>query len=131
MPNPPGSKYGPYSTNIRNVNSVHWQPWLKPESRCLVPVTSFSEYAPEPNLETGKKDIVWFSLNDERPLFAFAGIWREWTGTRGTKAKPETGDHTRGHASSEHIKVLRSTKTGWICEALADTAEIHLMEPNR
>lgn len=94
MPNPPGSKYGPYSTNIRNVNSSHWRRWLAPESRCLVPVTSFSEYAPEPNPTTGKKDIVWFALNDERPLFAFAGIWTDWNGTRGTKAKPETGAHT-------------------------------------
>ena len=30
----------------------------------------------EPNLATGKKDLVWFALNDDRPLFAFAGIWR-------------------------------------------------------
>lgn len=93
MPNPVGSKYGPYSTNIRNVNSSHWRRWLQPESRCLVPVTSFSEYAPDPNPATGKKDIVWFALNDRRPLFAFAGIWTDWNGTRGTKANPEIGAH--------------------------------------
>jgi putative SOS response-associated peptidase YedK len=29
----------------------------------------------------------------ERPLFAFAGIWTDWTGTRGTKANPVEGDH--------------------------------------
>jgi hypothetical protein len=34
----------------------------------------FAEYAPEPNPETKKKDVVWFALSDERPLFAFAGI---------------------------------------------------------
>ena len=28
-----------------------------------------------------------------RPAFAFAGIWRPWTGTRGTKAAPEEGEH--------------------------------------
>ncbi|CAN5167892.1 SOS response-associated peptidase [soil metagenome] len=93
MPNPPGAKYGQYSTNIRNAKSPHWRRWLKPESRCLVPATSFSEYAPEPNPATGKKDIVWFALSDDRPTFAFAGIWTDWTGTRGTKAKPEAGDH--------------------------------------
>jgi hypothetical protein len=31
---------------------------------------SFAEYAPEPNPETKKKDVVWFALNDDRPLFA-------------------------------------------------------------
>jgi hypothetical protein len=30
-------------------------------------------YAPEPNPETKKKDVVWFTLNDDRPLTAFAG----------------------------------------------------------
>jgi putative SOS response-associated peptidase YedK len=48
--------------------------WLKPENRCLVPFNSFAEYAPEPNPETKKKDVVWFALNDDRPLTAFAGI---------------------------------------------------------
>jgi putative SOS response-associated peptidase YedK len=51
--------------------------WLKPENRCLVPVNSFAEYAPEPNPET-KKDVVWFVLNEDRPLFALAGIWTEY-----------------------------------------------------
>lgn len=70
-------------TNVRNVKSPHWRPWLKPEYRCLVPVSSFSEYA-----DTKPKKIpVWFGLADDRPLFAFAGIWRPWTGVRGTKAE--------------------------------------------
>jgi putative SOS response-associated peptidase YedK len=33
------------------------------------------KYAPEPNPETKKKDVVWFALDDNRPLFSFAGIW--------------------------------------------------------
>jgi hypothetical protein len=37
--------------------------WLKPENRCLVPANSFAEYAPEPNPETKKKDVVWFALS--------------------------------------------------------------------
>jgi len=65
---------------------------LKPESRCLVPFTSFAEYAPEPNPET-KKDVVWFALNDERPFAAFAGIWTTYNGDRGTKSKPISGPH--------------------------------------
>jgi hypothetical protein len=39
------------------------------------PGDSFSEYAPEPDPVTKKRDVVWFALNDDRPLFAFAGIW--------------------------------------------------------
>jgi SOS response associated peptidase (SRAP) len=40
-----------------------------------------------------KKDVVWFALNDDRPLFAFAGIWTEFKGDRGTKSKPIPGPH--------------------------------------
>ena len=79
----PGPKaYGELPvTNVRNVRSPHWRPWLKPEFRCLVPVSSFSEYADT----KPRKTPVWFALDDDRPLFAFAGIWRPWTGVRGTK----------------------------------------------
>jgi hypothetical protein len=48
-------------------------------------------YAPEPNPETKKKDVVWF--DDDRPLVAFAGIWTEFKGERGTKSKPVPGPH--------------------------------------
>ena len=81
-------------TNIRNTTSPHWRGWLKPENRCLVPFNSFAEYAPEPNPETSKKDVVWFALNEDRPLFAFAGIWTEFKGDRGTKSKPIPGPHS-------------------------------------
>ena len=62
-------------------------------TRSLVPANSFAEYAPEPNPETKKKDVVWFALNDDRPLFAFAGIWTVFNGDRGTKSKPVPGPH--------------------------------------
>jgi putative SOS response-associated peptidase YedK len=58
-----------------------------------VPANSFSEYAPEANPVTKKKDVVWFTLNEERPLFAFAGIWTEFRGDQGTKSKPISGPH--------------------------------------
>jgi putative SOS response-associated peptidase YedK len=92
-------------TNIRNMNSPHWRRWLGPESRCLVPATSFSEYNDTANPKSlknadgtphemaGKKDVVWFALSEERPIFTFAGIWTEWAGARGTKAKPIDGTH--------------------------------------
>jgi putative SOS response-associated peptidase YedK len=92
MPPPPRTG-GPPVTNIRNTSSPHWRGWLKPESRCLVPFDSFDEYAPEPNPETGKKDVVWFAINEDRPLFAFAGIWTEFKGDGGTKSKPVPGPH--------------------------------------
>jgi putative SOS response-associated peptidase YedK len=76
MPPPPRAGGFPV-TNIRNTSSPHWRGWLKPENRCLVPFNSFAEYAPEPNPETKKKDVVWFALNDDRPLAAFAGIWSD------------------------------------------------------
>jgi len=90
-PPPPPRTGGPPVTNIRNTSSPHWRGWLKPENRCLVPANSFAEYAPEPNPETKKKDVVWFALSDERALFAFAGIWTEYRGDRGTKSKPVPG----------------------------------------
>ena len=92
MPPPPRIG-GPPVTNIRNTSSPHWRGWLKPENRCLVPFNSFAEYAPEANPETKKKDVVWFALIENRPLFAFAGMWTTYNGDRGTKSKPIPGPH--------------------------------------
>jgi putative SOS response-associated peptidase YedK len=89
---PPLKTGGLPVTNIRNTSSPHWRAWLKPENRCLVPFNNFAEFAPEPNPET-KKDVVWFALNEDRPLCAFAGIWTEFKGDRGTKSKPIPGPH--------------------------------------
>ncbi|PIP00657.1 SOS response-associated peptidase [Pleomorphomonas carboxyditropha] len=88
MPSPP-QYAGPPITNIRNTQSPHWRRWLGPESRCLVPVTSFCEYEDA----KPKKIPTWFALNDDRPLFAFAGIWTTWHGTRGPKSAPIEGEH--------------------------------------
>nr|WP_262273455.1 SOS response-associated peptidase [Microvirga sp. HBU65207] len=40
-----------------------------------------------------RKTPVWFALSRDQPLAAFAGIWRLWTGVRGTKAEPAEGEH--------------------------------------
>jgi putative SOS response-associated peptidase YedK len=87
MPPPPRTRRSAFH-DIRNTSSPHWRGWLKPETRCLVPAISFAEYAPEPNPETKKKDVVW-------PLFAFGGLWTEFKGDRGTKSKPIPG-HSPG-----------------------------------
>jgi putative SOS response-associated peptidase YedK len=88
MPCPPAYG-GPPVTNIRNTKSLHWRAWLNPANRCLVPATSFCEYADT----KPRKTPTWFALDESRPLFAFAGIWCNWTGMRGTKANPVEGEH--------------------------------------
>jgi putative SOS response-associated peptidase YedK len=46
MPTPPqypaGRQVERGVTNIRQMSSSHWRPWLGPEHRCLVPFTSFA-----------------------------------------------------------------------------------------
>jgi putative SOS response-associated peptidase YedK len=64
-------------TNIRNYGSPFWRSSLSnADQRCLVPVTSFQEWSVEPDSATGKKRAHWFSV-PSRPIFNFAGAWRE------------------------------------------------------
>lgn len=75
------------TTNVRNTASAHWKRWLGVESRCVVPLTSFSEF------DHGAKQDVWFALSPDRPLAFFAGIWTpQWTGVRKIKNGVETTD---------------------------------------
>jgi putative SOS response-associated peptidase YedK len=80
---PPPNVTGRPVTNVRNTSSAYWRSWLNPRFRCLVPATSYCEY------QEGSKVPTWFALGLERPLFAFAGIWRPWTGVRAREA----GEH--------------------------------------
>ncbi len=66
-------------TNIRNVKSPHWKPWLGPANRCVVPATSFSEYGPHPDPVTKKKPLYWFALNEKKPLFGSLASGRAGT----------------------------------------------------
>ena len=63
-------------TNFRDdkLGSAFWAASFK-ERRCLVPVTSFAE-------PKGRRPAMWhwFALDETRPLFAFAGIWRSYKG---------------------------------------------------
>jgi putative SOS response-associated peptidase YedK len=74
------------TTNIRNLNSKHWRRWYGPESRCIVPFTSFSEF----NKEAGGD--IWFALDKSRPLACFAGLWTNWTSVRKIKEGETTND---------------------------------------
>ena len=88
MPGPP--QYGGQPvTNIRNVRSPHWRGWLDKRNRCIVPATSFCEYADT----KPRKTPIRFALNEHRPLFAFAGLWTPWKGVRGPKSAPVEGGH--------------------------------------
>jgi putative SOS response-associated peptidase YedK len=89
MPGPPQFGGAPV-TNIRNTKSAHWRAWLQPANRCVVPWTSFCEYA---NTKP-RKTPTWFAFDESQPLAMFAGIWTTWRGTRGTKANPVAGEHT-------------------------------------
>ena len=86
MPTPPkfvkGADRG--VTNIRNAASPHWRRWLGPANRCVVPATSFAEPDPHNRID-GRTPNVWFGLNENRPLFFFAGIWTPWHGVRKVK----------------------------------------------
>ncbi len=88
-PQPGEKKRTGYVTNVRHPTWGYWKPWLGPENRCLVPVTSFCE--PDNRGEKGLP--TWFALDETRPLFFFAGNWRPWVGPPGTKANQADGDH--------------------------------------
>ena len=49
-----------------------------------MPATSFCEWT-----DSRPKVTHWFAVDESEPPFAFAGIWRLWTGER----KGETGEH--------------------------------------
>ncbi|WP_277981136.1 SOS response-associated peptidase family protein [Sphingomonas phyllosphaerae] len=71
----PSVKLTKYVTNVRNLSPSFWRSMLTTLARrCLVPVTSFSEYGIAPG-EDGKKPLHWFDV-PSRPIFAFARFWR-------------------------------------------------------
>ncbi|MGE0047080.1 MAG: SOS response-associated peptidase [Hyphomonadaceae bacterium] len=73
--------------NARSLTSPYWKPWLGPQWRALVPVSEFCEWT-----DTAPKQRRWFRLKDDE-AFCFAALWRPWTGTRGTKSNPVSGEH--------------------------------------
>jgi putative SOS response-associated peptidase YedK len=88
MPGPPQFGGVPI-TNIRNAKSPHWRTWLQPTNRCVVPFTSFCEWADT----KPKKAPTWFAFDQSRPLAFFAGIRTTWRGKRGPKSKSVEGEH--------------------------------------
>jgi putative SOS response-associated peptidase YedK len=77
---------------ITNVPNARRRPWrgLLARNRCVVPATSFCEFADT----RPSKTPVWFGLGEDRPLFGFAGLWTVWNGgIRGFKPFLVDGDH--------------------------------------
>ena len=74
------------TTNVRRTDSKHWTRWLGVPNRCLVPVTSFSEW------HAAAGEPVWFAAGAERPLMVFAGIWTTWTSVRKAREGEVTVD---------------------------------------
>src|ERR1700686_1661073 len=74
-----------------NVGNLPPMPGVFPDYPA--PIVRNAAEGRELTMDTKKKDVVWFALNEDRPLFAFAGIWTEFRGDRGTKSKPIPGSH--------------------------------------
>jgi putative SOS response-associated peptidase YedK len=118
FPPPPNAGKQPI-TNVRNVASAFWRPWLGRQGRCLMPVSSFCEYT-----DATPKVPHWFALGTERPLFAFAGIWRTWVGTRKGEDKEhrlfaflttEPNDVVRPiHAKAMPVVLTAATADCWL-----------------
>jgi putative SOS response-associated peptidase YedK len=106
-------------TNIRNV----WRGWLEARNRCLVPATSFCEYADT----KPRKTPTWFALSEDRPLFAFAGLWTGWRGVRGPKSAPVEGEHELfGFLTTEANAVVAAIHSKAMPVILTTTEEFDL-----
>ena len=67
-------------TNVRNLALPQWRKLAtEPNNRCLVPLTEFCEWTPDPQ-QVGKgkpvKGEMWFAVTDQ-PVFAVAGFWQQ------------------------------------------------------
>ena len=110
-------------TNVRNVKSPHWRRWLGKGSRCVVPATSFCEYADT----KPRKTPVWFALAEDRALFAFAGLWTPWRGLRGPKSAPIEGEHELfGFLTTEANAIVAPIHPKAMPVILTDPGEIDL-----
>lgn len=125
------------TTNIRNTASRHWQPWLGPQQRCLVPFTSFSE----PDQVGGSLKPIWFALEEDRPLAFFAGVWTPWSCVRKIKTGWEDCElygflttDANAEVATYHAKAMPVILTDpaewdlWLSDALWSEVQ-HLQRP--
>jgi putative SOS response-associated peptidase YedK len=77
---PPNPRSSLLTTSVREPDAPYWWRWLPSRGhRCLVPATEFSVMAGWSTKNQRERRI---SIAGERPLCAFAGVWRPWTGAR-------------------------------------------------
>ena len=113
------------TTNVRNTTSAHWRRWLRPEHRCLVPFTAFSE--PGRDAE-GKYRPIWFRLagDDPEPLAFFAGIHvRDYSCVRKMKTGLETCD-LFAFLTTEPSEPVRSVHPKAMPVILTERSELEL-----
>jgi putative SOS response-associated peptidase YedK len=79
LKDPPTEKPNKGTTNVRHPWFDDWKGYLGVQHRCLVPLTRFAEPT---KLDDGTSGNAWFALNKDEPLTFFAGLWRNWRGTR-------------------------------------------------
>ncbi len=123
MPSPSfalkGRDTDPGITNIRNADSAHWRRWLGVAHRCVVPANRFCEWeGTKP-----KKTKVWFALDEEQPLFFFAGAWTQWRGTR-KKTEGEQDLELFAFLTTEANKVVRPIHPKAMPAILRDQEEV-------
>src|SRR5271157_4730669 len=108
-------------TNIRNTKSPHWRRWLGKGSRCIVPATSFCDYEDT----KPRKTPTWFALSEDRPIFAFAGLWTSWRGVRGPKSAPVEGEHELfGFLTTDANAIVAATHPKAMPVILTTSAEV-------
>lgn len=112
-----GKRADPGVTNLRNLSSSHWRPWLGVAHRCLVPFDAFSE----PDTRPGpRRRPVWFGLGPDRPLGFFAGIRTEWTSVRKLK---------EGEVTTELFGFLTSAPNRLVAEVHPKAMPVILTTP--
>ena len=127
----------PLAMMVRNAALGFWRPWMGVGHRCLVPATNFAQQTPL--LLSGPN---WFALSEARPLFAFAGIWRPWTGNRGNQEGKHDvfallaaiSDAASGQARPSPMPVLLTTDEDyetWLTAPLAKALGILRPAPDK
>jgi putative SOS response-associated peptidase YedK len=96
-------KYKP-GTNFRTLNNSQGRAWLDREHRCVVPGDGLR--GADKNTANGNMMWRWFKRRDGVPFF-FSGIWRPWTGDRGTKKGASVGERTFSIMTTESNGVVQ------------------------
>lgn len=118
-------------TNVRNLASPFWRSALNaPARRCLVPVTSFSEYGPG---TPGKLPLYWFDV-PSRPIFSFAGVWRPVGDGAGVYAFLTTEPNTvvgAVHPKAMPVILHEEDEARWLSEPLETAMEMVAAYPSQ